>query len=1042
MQAGKSQGSTAPTALGSMLQAATYGQTIPVVYGMTMSPLLAIWAANLRQGGSTKKFKQLKKGITAYVENIDFLLGCNPIMGVQQMWNNGGTIPLTFTSHSFTATQFGSGSFTIPDAHFYAVIGVTLVQNYSVTFNDYGGNGPVTLTGSYEVPLWNELQTGPDPTNPNSYRSYPNVYRWQPSYGAVVHVDGIPQGQVPLNPTVTTLKVYYSQLTTATSFLPPITKMRLAFEPELGSGTEYADAGLTAQQVIYPMYAGMGSSDLDLGSGGAIPQLQAEVQGKFGLYATGDADFADIIEDVFKSGTAQAAIGSGASYTQLEHGLSCYNLPGTVQKKVVLGFESSAGSTVTYNMPNTAGNVLVALIDVGDLGGTTVAPTISDSLGNTWVQAGTGTRTGVSFRWTLWYVVNCKSGANTITFTNATGFDFAQDFIILELAGVDTFDSISVQSGSAVNNALTTTNQQNLPELMLAISLQNGQTNPTASPGMKQLWPVTVAPFTGGDHDGPMFMQQRTVMAPGTYPLSWAKPASLPLTPSAASYMVMIGFKATNPASYPLPVGDFMDLASLNLVRLQCRANGLYGSLSMNAQQAASDWLGTLYDAADAAPVFLGFKLFSIPYSEVSAVGNGATYTAPTASGPVASLSDLNGDFVGSDVPIKVATSARVDQPNVLQMQCINRTSNYNPSLVEQPDAGSISLYGIRKEDPITNNAVQDVSIARQLLGIQVRKLQYGGDVYTFTMSAKWCLLAPMDLILITDTLASIINDPVRITEIVEQDDLSLQCKAEQFVYGMYAPTVFSTDQPVPYTPNPTGTAGNVNTPIFLEPVPRLVANQNQGQLWIVVSSANANYGGAVVYVSTDGGTSYNVLGDPIVGSATTGVTTADWPAGTDPDTTHNLGVDLTESNGSLLSYATADENNFLYPCFVAGGGQPIPYELMTYAVATLTAANKYTLMATGTGNSLRRGVFGAPVQGVGFDHPSGSRFAFLNPTGEGILKVNIDPTWIGKTLSFKICSFNSFGTSAQSLSDVTAVTYTPLGTSGQGVTLFQVNGA
>lgn len=1036
MISGKSQAATAPTALGSLLQAATYGQTIPIIYGMTMSPLLAIWAANLRQGGSTKKFKQLKKGITAYVENIDFLIGHNPIMGVQQMWNNGAPIPLTFTSHSFTVNEGGPANYTIPDANFYAVIGVTIVEDYTVTFNDYGGSGPVTLTGSYEHPLWNELQTGPDPANPNSYRNYPYVYRWQPSQGAVVNVDAIAEARLPVSgllPINGPLKVYYSQLTTATTFMPPIQKMRLSFEPELGSGSEYADANLSAQQIIYPMFAGLGSSDIDLGSGGAIPQLQAEVQGKFGLYATGDADFADMIEDVFKSGVAQAAIGADTAYTRVEHGLSGYDIPCTVQKKLIAGGPFNL-APIPYNMPNTAGNVLVAYIDV-DQNVITGAPTISDSQGNTWVLAGSGARTnGRNFAWALYYAVNCIGGANTVTFGNLSSHN-ANDVLLLELAGVDTFDSASLVTSSLASTSLTTTNTQGLPELMLAISMQGVQ----PFPGNTLQWPVTVNPVNGGDHDGRLFMQQRTVTVSGTYPLSWAQ-ASPALI--AGSYMIMIGFKATTPPDYPKPVGDFMDTDSLDLVRMQCRANGLFGSLSMNSQQAASDWLQTLYDAADAAAVFIGFQLYSFPYSEVSAVGNGAVYNAPTATGPLANLSDLNGDFVGSNVPVQVTTSARVDQPNVLQMQCINRTSNYNPSLVEQPDAASISLFGIRKEDPTTNNAIQDVSIARQLLGIQVRKLQYGGDVYVFTMSAKWTLLVPMDLITVTDTLASIFSIPVRLTSVVEQSDGSFECQAEPFVYGMYAPTVFSTDQPSPFVPNPTGGAGNVNTPIIFEPVPQLIALQNQGQLWVVVSSNNPNYGGAQVFVSTDGGSSYNSLGDPIVGSAVTGVSTSDWPAGTDPDTTHNLALDLTESNGTLLSYAVSDENNAVFPCYVAGGGQPIPYELMAYAVATLTGTNLYTLMATGSGNFLRRGLFGAPQSGVGFDHPSGSRFAFLNPTGDGILKVNMDPTWIGKVLHFKVCSFNAFGGAVQSLSDATDYTYTPVGTSGAGVNLFQVNGA
>ena len=68
----------------------------------------------------------------------------------------------------------------------------------------------------------------------------------------------------------------------------------------------------------------------------------------------------------------------------------------------------------------------------------------------------------------------------------------------------------------------------------------------------------------------------------------------------------------------------------------------------MSSQQAASDYLETLYKAADAAPVFVGFRLFSMPLSEVSAVGNGAVYYAPTAGGPLLNLTTENGDFLAS----------------------------------------------------------------------------------------------------------------------------------------------------------------------------------------------------------------------------------------------------------------------------------------------------------------------------------------------------------------------------------------------------------
>ncbi len=52
---GKSQSETTPTALGTMLHSSTYGATIPTIYGMTRSPLLVIWAYNLRKVSGGKK---------------------------------------------------------------------------------------------------------------------------------------------------------------------------------------------------------------------------------------------------------------------------------------------------------------------------------------------------------------------------------------------------------------------------------------------------------------------------------------------------------------------------------------------------------------------------------------------------------------------------------------------------------------------------------------------------------------------------------------------------------------------------------------------------------------------------------------------------------------------------------------------------------------------------------------------------------------------------------------------------------------------------
>jgi hypothetical protein len=1260
MFSGKNQASQAPTAFGSMLQAATYGLVIPSIYGRTQSPLYAIWAQNLRQGGSTKKFKQMKKGVTAYCENIDFLLGKNPILGPLQMWNNGALLPLNYVTYSTPITAGSSGVIAIPDSHFYSVIGVTLTVDYSETFNDYGAPGPSTLTGSMEVPLWNQYFAGPDPTGSSDPRNFPYRFRWQPGDGAVIHLDDLPYGSLPSG----TLKIYYAQLSSVINHQTPASKLRLSFESILGSGDEYD--GFGAEQILYPWYAGLGSQNIDLGAMGTIPAIKVESQGKWGFGPNGDCDFVDIIEDVIKSGIAQASIGGAINFGATEHGTGSYDLPGTIQKKLATSNNASGLPPMLYDMPNTQGNILV--VSATGQG----ALSIASSNGETWTPVFGGTP-----GYQVWWAT-AVGGVNTVT---VNGAGQPSEVCIMEVGGVGiadvALDSYTTVFPGDVTNASASITKNFLgafgPYYCPANWNDFQMIQPLPSDAVVQgIYPVIVAAhhFEGCDmqlayganvhpegcNNGPQFLGGGLFPAPGhvsfgltefygdnrgtdlsviagegvcavlygslsssfppdlltvtavgyavyytsahipttpppipppfTVPVgqgvAWALPgtvntscnydsgsfdyqwatataaawtpalvvtADTPLITATAgggfsvdtsgttarkgsvlstvapdwpSYLLAIPFypgdspasaqvakwKALtpenmyaqalatfqahgrivrNPGSYSFnspgsdptalamlsikyndapqfarPSGDFLDAASVELTRAQCRAGGLVGSLAMISQQPASQWVSDLCDAADCAPVFSGHRLKLIPRSEVSAVGNGAVYLAPTASGPVADLDADNGDFVcgPGESPIKAVRKSRTDIDTVLQMQHLSRAANYQQVVTAEPDAAGIALYGVRKKDPITNNAVQDPAIARSILSIMVRRRGYVEPLtYSFTLNQRWAFLDPMDLVTITDRAQGIVKVPVRLTSWSENENLEIPCEAEPFIYGIHAPQALPVTALIPYSGGGAinESAGDVNPPIIMEPVSHLYSG-TQKQLWLVISSPALNYGGAQVYVSTDGGASYNPLGDPVIGSAITGVLTADWPSASDPDTTNDLALDLTESNGVLESYAVSDEDNFVYPCYVAGqqlivkmngsviallantkikmNGTTIAasgdfgYELMTYANAVLTGAHLYTLKATGAGNKLRRAVFNAPDNaGLGIDHPAASRFAFLSPAGTGIMKVdNMNPVWVGQTLYFKILSFNEFGSALQGLSDVPAYAYAPTG--------------
>jgi hypothetical protein len=711
---------------------------------------------------------------------------------------------------------------------------------------------------------------------------------------------------------------------------------------------------------------------------------------------------------------------------------------GSCTAEILVEYDAPPWTGITYDRPVTEGNFLVASAVAST--GTISSGTLTDSLGNTWTAVFS---TGLAYQ--VWHTQSGASGNCAIGFPALVGAECA----LFEIYGVDTLDTI-VTSGP-----VTTSNAPGFFGYLLNLGLANGAATPALAPSG---WNAALeqanfnSPVVGADSSPYIVAQDRITRAGLTLPLA------SPFASGGAAFAVL-AFKATTPNSFPFPLGDFIDKASFDQTRQQCRAYGLYGSLSMNSQSAGSDWLKSLFAAANAAPVYLGNKLYSIPYSEVSAAGNGALYTAPTASGPVAELNTSAGqgpygDFMSDGTPESDPID-RIDSPNVLQLQIVCRENNYNQLVVTQPESATLSLYGMRKADPVVMNCVQDALIARMLLGIMVRRQQYI-DNWKFTLSPRWMLLSPMDLVTITDTLAAIIGKPVRILSMEEQDDLSMVCSAEDFVYGACAPTPFTTSSPAPNGLNTGTTAGDITELIIFEPVPDLCAQQNQAQLWCVIGSNAENYGGCQVYVSTDGGASYDPAGDPVMGTAVMGVLSAVWLADTDPDTTNNLSLDMTLTAQPINSITAQQRDQFVLPCIVTGAdiivennGTSVAsfslpsfenngtlvcekslawnYELMAYNDANLTGVNAYELMATGSGNELRRAVYSAPGS-AGITHSAGEKFAVLNPNSLGIFKINLPSQWIGVPLYFKFLSFNSFGSALQSLSDVPAYSYTPTG--------------
>src|SRR6266849_9855873 len=183
---------------------------------------------------------------------------------------------------------------------------------------------------------------------------------------------------------------------------------------------------------------------------------------------------------------------------------------------------------------------------------------------------------------------------------------------------------------------------------------------------------------------------------------------------------------------------------------------------------------------------------------------------------------------------------------------------------------------------------------------------------------------------------------------------------------------------------------GNTNAPIIFEPPAGLSGGD---QLW----------------VSSDGNT--YALAGTIYRGARQGVLTATLPSHADPDTADTLSVDLTESQGQLLSGTMADADNLVTLCYCDG-------ELLSYQTATLIASYKYDL------TYLRRGIYGTPIGG----HSSGANFARFGPNDPSLFRYRYPSSFISQTIHVKLPAFNTFGQALQSLAGLTPTSYTLTG--------------
>ena len=452
-------------------------------------------------------------------------------------------------------------------------------------------------------------------------------------------------------------------------------------------------------------------------------------------------------------------------------------------------------------------------------------------------------------------------------------------------------------------------------------------------------------------------------------------------------------------------------LGDLEPFRTFCMANDIFVSLKMDTQQSGTQWIQEVLEVANCDALWSGFLLKIVPRSEVSAVGNGKVYTAPTSGGPIVDLGMRNFLARKGQPVVTVHQMTILDAPNIIPVEYLDMDNQFNATVLAWPDQGDIFERGAWTDGVHTLHEIQRTSVAQKVAAMMVQRSIHQRRTFKFTLPLGFEYLEPGDPATLTNPNVGLDHAPIRLTKVTETSDWELECEAEDYIWGVNAPTPGPTQGTSNTTVATNADPGDVqDTVIFDLPAP--LCDAPGMMLGIACCSANPDWGGAAVLCSDSSGGNYILL-DTIKLGNTMGRLTTLFPSHADPDAADTLSVDLSESLGSIAAATTAQRDQFASLAYVEGASG---FEIVGYAAVTYVGSNIYHLTPT-----TRRGVYGTTPMA----HAIGTRFALIDAS---LAKVQIPQQWIGQTLYFKFCSFNTYGGEQQDPSTVTPITYVPTG--------------
>ncbi|MGH6838713.1 MAG: phage tail protein, partial [Methylocella sp.] len=306
-----------------------------------------------------------------------------------------------------------------------------------------------------------------------------------------------------------------------------------------------------------------------------------------------------------------------------------------------------------------------------------------------------------------------------------------------------------------------------------------------------------------------------------------------------------------------------------------CKASFLGLSPVLANQEAANSILARWLQLTNSAAVWSGGKLKFIPYGDTTITGNlkpSGTYTFNPNVTPLYNLAD--DDFIHEDGkdPIEVVRSDPYASYNWQRLQISQRYdpiagTSYDAMPIDAFDQNAIELYGLRRASDITAGEICDPFVGQKSAQLILQRGLYIRNAYHFKLSFEYCLLEPMDLVTVTDSVLGLTNVAIRIVSIEEDDAGLLAVTAEEFPGGTATAVQYPVQGNGGNSTNQAVVPARVNVPTIYEPPASL--SGGVAQVWAAVSGGIA----PAYFLAEDGSTGAHRTNQTNVASVTAGTT-------------------------------------------------------------------------------------------------------------------------------------------------------------------------